>query len=169
MMLKFSDVFPFEMSQEVSDENTRDSSAQLANVDNNVQEIHSPASASVTSSSDFLNSSNEEHVYNSFSWHEHVYRKLTTRPTPHYIENILGISMKTNSETDESLVKQRIVVNNIQENTNKIVASVQETNEPLNLSIKSDLKVRIKNVKGKIFLTYFHQYDSNFWCPCGHF
>lgn len=65
------------------------------------------------------------------TWHEHVYRKLSGRPTPHYIENILGLQ----EEKKKTPEHQETV-------------PVSDMNEPLNLSIKSDLKVRSKTVKG---------------------
>lgn len=103
------------------------------------------------------------------SWHEHVYRKLTNKPTPHYIENILGIqnnksgqfidtedTMKTNILSVSEHVTQH-------DNFSKIPPSVTEINEPLNLSVKSELKIRTKTVKGLLihlitlllFITYF--------------
>lgn len=77
----------------------------------------------------------EDPLFNrTLTWHEHVYRKLSGRPTPHYIENILGLQ--------EEKIPQP------QEPVPTICSAVPDMNEPLNLSIKSDLKVRSKTVKG---------------------
>jgi hypothetical protein len=86
------------------------------------------------------------------SWHEHVYKKLTNKPTPHLIENILGIQNKSNQfkEVQDLPKTNRMTVSapvSPQENFPKLQPSV-EVNEPLNLSIRSDLKVRTKTVKG---------------------
>ncbi|CAH1377944.1 unnamed protein product [Tenebrio molitor] len=85
------------------------------------------------------------------SWHEHVYKKLTNKPTPHLIENILGIQNKSNQfkEVQDLPKTNRMTVSapvSPQENFPKLQPSV-EVNEPLNLSIRSDLKVRTKTVK----------------------
>lgn len=106
----------------------------------------------------------ESCVNRTLSWHEHVYRKLTNKPTPHYIENILGLqnnkcgqfidtqdTMKTNVISVSEHVTQH-------DNFSKIPPSVTEINEPLNLSVKSELKIRTKTVKGlliNLVITYF--------------
>ncbi|KAH1023547.1 homeobox protein Hox-A4 [Dendroctonus ponderosae] len=74
-----------------------------------------------------------------FSWHEHVYRKMSNKPTPHYIENILGLgSINSQSQTL-----------NTRQNTypNRCTVSNLEINEPLNLSVKSEPTVRTKCAK----------------------
>lgn len=80
------------------------------------------------------------------SWHEHVYRKLNTRPTPHYIENILGLSDNL-SELDDVCDIERngsmTVVSDFGDDSLKL-----ELNEPLNLSIKCNNRVRTKTDKG---------------------
>ncbi|EFA11601.1 homeobox protein ceh-31 [Tribolium castaneum] len=78
------------------------------------------------------------------SWHEHVYKKLTNKPTPHLIENILGI------QNEKPEAKRMIVsIADNQEDFPKLqpAGTGCEVNEPLNLSIRSDLKVRTKTVK----------------------
>lgn len=48
---------------------------------------------------EFLNDYRQHNRYKSgtvLSWHEHVYRRITHKPTPHYIENILGIQTPCN-------------------------------------------------------------------------
>lgn len=78
----------------------------------------------------------EDSLFNrTLTWHEHVYIKVSGRPTPHYIENILGLQKeKSNAEPQEPVPT--------------ICSVVPDMNEPLNLSVKSDLKVRSKTVKG---------------------
>lgn len=148
-----SDGFSTEMSSESLD-NQFDSSVDLTPEDRN-HETRSPASVSAKSEPDLSNSVNKESLVNrTLSWHEHVYKKITNRPTPHYIENILGIQKQTCCN-DES---ENMTVNNTNpiETLPKIVAPVQELNEPLNLSIRnSDVKVRTKTVKGKLLLYVF--------------
>ncbi|KAF5275351.1 hypothetical protein FQR65_LT04179 [Abscondita terminalis] len=81
------------------------------------------------------------------SWHEHVYEKLSNRPTPHFIEDILGIqnsSSKCNDE--EETLKSKLPVNSsdsvVPDCASKLIHP-QELNEPLNLSTRSE-KVRPK-------------------------
>lgn len=63
----------------------------------------------------------------SLSWHDHVYKKLNTGPTPHYIENILGLKVCDNNK-EQTMTFSAIKHNN---------ASYKvDLNEPLNLSIK---------------------------------
>lgn len=89
-------------------------------------------------------------AYNrTYTWHEHVYRKLTGRPTPHYIENILGLQ-KTNTTTTTPPAPPPPPPHH-QQHQEPVSANrspVPDMNEPLNLSIKSDTKVRSKTVKG---------------------
>ncbi|XP_017782297.1 PREDICTED: homeobox protein Hox-A4-like [Nicrophorus vespilloides] len=66
-----------------------------------------------------------------FCWHEHVYRKLNTRPTPHYIENILGIGDPEASDN--------MTVSEFTEGQIKV-----DINEPLNLSTKCNNRLRTK-------------------------
>ena len=92
------------------------------------------------------------------SWHEHVYKKLTNKPTPHLIENILGIQNRPHQfkEVQDLPKSNRMTVSapvSPQDKFPKLEPSVNEVNEPLNLSIRSDLKVRTKTVKGT---TYSH-------------
>lgn len=84
-----------------------------------------------------------------FSWHEHVYKKLTTRPTPHFIENILGLpGVKVASRTDKDGVRRVTKMNCVSVDVNSAglarrSLTVGDLNEPLNLSIRSE-EVRIK-------------------------
>lgn len=78
------------------------------------------------------------------SWHEHVYRKVSGRPTPHYIENILGLHQEGKEPTATTAANAATTIR-------APAATAVEMNEPLNLSIKSDLKVRPKTVKGGWF------------------
>ncbi|CAH0561942.1 unnamed protein product, partial [Brassicogethes aeneus] len=88
------------------------------------------------------------------SWHEHVYRKLTNKPTPHYIENILGIQ---NNDTQESnsVIAQKMTCTSAtssphQEAFPKIIHPAETANEPLNLSVRSasgDCKINLKTAK----------------------
>lgn len=157
-MLKLPDSLSTEMSQVNSDQKAGGDSSVKLNPDNNIQEVFSSsASRSLMSPSDLNSSSVDEQLYKrTFSWHEHVYRKLTTRPTPHYIENILGISKKTSGEQEPIVHKQVIDVDNFQ-----VITNVPDLNEPLNLSIRSDLKVRMKNVKGKFPLFVTQLFGTN--------
>lgn len=85
-----------------------------------------------------LEASEDSLLNRTLTWHEHVYRKLSGRPTPHYIENILGLQEeKKAAEPQEPLPT--------------ICSTVPDMNEPLNLSVKSDLKVRSKTIKGGCF------------------
>lgn len=114
-----------------------------------------------TASSD--NSRGEFCVNRTFSWHEHVYRKLSNKPTPHYIENILDINKIRSGKSSQCLddlhiVKTNSVRNNLiavsdgdsstQNSFNKMQSAVTELIEPLNLSIRTDFKVRTKTAKG---------------------
>ncbi|XP_065165531.1 homeobox protein Hox-A2-like [Atheta coriaria] len=79
------------------------------------------------------------------SWHEHVYRKLNTRPTPHYIENILGLSDNLCELDDVCDIERNgsmTVVSDFGDDSLKL-----ELNEPLNLSIKCNNRVRTKTDK----------------------
>lgn len=107
------------------------------------QEMQSPSSVSETGN--VINRDNCEN--RTLSWHEHVYRKLTAKPTPHYIENILGLQDKAAGEPQE--YKGRMADGpGVEHPHPKMTSSVPELNEPLNLSIRSDLKIRAKTVKG---------------------
>lgn len=78
-------------------------------------------------------------VNRTFSWHEHVYKKLTNKPTPHYIENILGLQNKSCDNIQETVSNRMTVCMEP-----KPVNTLQDSNEPLNLSVRSDCKVRLK-------------------------
>lgn len=142
-------VFRTEMSSESID-NQFDSSTDLTSEDR-AHEVRSPASVSAKSEPDSNNSVHRESFVNrTLSWHEHVYKKINNRPTPHYIENILGIQ-RTPADADSE--KMPVKISTPSETVPKMTGSVQETNEPLNLSIRnSDVKVRTKTVKGKPFV-----------------
>ncbi|XP_018320572.1 hematopoietically-expressed homeobox protein hhex-like [Agrilus planipennis] len=75
-----------------------------------------------------------------YSWHEHVYRKVNARPTPHFIENILGIQTKRTTCPDDVLQKDdsSLLQGFLPAEVSKVTVAVQDANEPLNLSIKSD-------------------------------
>ncbi|CAH1979322.1 unnamed protein product [Acanthoscelides obtectus] len=77
--------------------------------------------------------------FDGLSWHEHVYRKLNNKPTPHYIENILGLH-KSDSETEMNKKVEG-------SETCTEQPGVTDVNEPLNLSVKSQIKVRTRNPK----------------------
>lgn len=148
------------MSSESLD-NQLESSVDFTPEDRNL-ETRSPISESVNSESDLSNSVNKECLVNrTLSWHEHVYKKITNRPTPHYIENILGIQKQTcYNDTDSMTVSKQTPT----ETLPKIVAPVQELNEPLNLSVRnsSDVKVRTKTVKGKLCLNICRTCSSRY-------
>ncbi|XP_056645656.1 homeobox protein ceh-30 [Diorhabda sublineata] len=81
--------------------------------------------------------------FDRLSWHEHVYRRLSSKPTPHYIENILGLK-------SEQCDNQDNMIGNF--SPPKVSYPVQQTvtadiNEPLNLCVKSQIKIRAKTVK----------------------
>lgn len=80
------------------------------------------------------------------SWHEHVYRPLSNRPTPHFIENILGIQNSSKcTDVEGTLTKSKMPIISdslVSDCVPKLVSS-QDLNEPLNLSIRSE-KVRPK-------------------------
>lgn len=151
------------MSSESLD-NQFESSVDLTPEDRNNLETRSPASVSVKSEPDLSNSvvNNKECLVNrTLSWHEHVYKKLTNRPTPHYIENILGIQKQScYNDTDSMTINKETPT----ETLPKIVAPVQELNEPLNLSVRnnSDVKVRTKTVKGKLCLNICRTCSSRY-------
>lgn len=80
-----------------------------------------------------------------FTWHEHVYRRLTTKPTPHYIENILGIHGDKALDTNSDVEMNNLCLSAVSEDTfAKVQSNVTDTNEPLNLSIRSSAKVKTK-------------------------
>lgn len=101
------------------------------------------------------------------SWHEHVYRKLTNKPTPHLIENILGIAKAKPLDDDRDVLHQRMALHAEDPPDSKLPRPVQDTNEPLNLSIKSDAKVRTKVAKGTS--PQIGPRDSIFRLPRGYF
>lgn len=128
-----------------------DTSVDVLPEERNIDDRNSPESVSVKSEPDLTNSvNNKEIIVNrTLSWHEHVYKKITNRPTPHYIENILGIQKQTCLNDNESMTVNKTTLT--EETLPKIAAPVQELNEPLNLSIRnSDVKVRTKTVKGEL-------------------
>ncbi|XP_022901320.1 homeobox protein Nkx-6.3-like [Onthophagus taurus] len=69
------------------------------------------------------------------TWHEHVYKKLTNKPTPHYIENILGLQSKTTCQGEDNCRKTVSLTETPQDDSTE---PKEEVNEPLNLSIKTD-------------------------------
>lgn len=124
----------------------------------NQEELSSKTISEKTSSESSPNALTR--VFNSsktLSWHEHVYKKLTNKPTPHYIENILGIQCNktshlqdlTSPKSNKMTVSETILT---QDKFFKVHTSVTSVNEPLNLSIRSDLKVRNKVLRGKMFI-----------------
>lgn len=150
MTSSVSDGGSSEMSSENLAQHTYESISDVL-PENYAQEAHSPSSVSEPDSNSALN--NEQCDSRTLSWHEHVYRKLTTRPTPHFIENILGIQTKSSkcSDAEETLNTSKMPVVSgslMMDSVGKLVPP-QELNEPLNLSIRSD-KVRPKsNSKGR--------------------
>lgn len=101
----------------------------------NIVDGNQSASTDVSCSADFQSSFGVN--CERFSWHEHVYRRLTNKPTPHYIENILGLPKVTTHSQPQNNYKRSL--------------SDFEINEPLNLSVKSEPTVRTKCAKGKCF------------------
>lgn len=90
---------------------------------------------------DNITSKGEEHDKNAnsaLSWHEHVYKKLSSRPTPHFIANILGLpasvakmnNNRANNCGDLVVPKGTLKVDYIDKDLN-------EPAEPLNLTIPS--------------------------------
>nr|CAI5842285.1 unnamed protein product [Callosobruchus analis] len=78
------------------------------------------------------------------SWLKHVYRKLKNKPTPHYIENILGLHKSDSEpETHKNVTKHP--------ETFTAQPAVTEVNEPLNLSFDgpSWLKHVYRKLKNK--------------------
>ncbi|KAJ8923608.1 hypothetical protein NQ315_010187 [Exocentrus adspersus] len=90
--------------------------------------------------------------FDRLSWHEHVYRRLTNKPTPHYIENILGLQ---NRSAGGQLQQDGVMIGHVTPpvSPKNSFSNVQQptvpsdVNEPLNLSVKNELKVRTKTVK----------------------
>ncbi|XP_050497400.1 homeobox protein Hox-A4-like [Diabrotica virgifera virgifera] len=78
--------------------------------------------------------------FDAFSWHEHVYRRLNNKPTPHYIENILGLKSEQCEEQDDMIA-------NVTNPPINYPVMTAESNEPLNLSVKNQLKIRTKTAK----------------------
>ncbi|KAK5639359.1 hypothetical protein RI129_011851 [Pyrocoelia pectoralis] len=131
----------------MSSENSEQNNFESVSSENCEQEDYSPR-VSVT---EFHNNSSKNAQFDNgtLSWHEHVYRKLTTRPTPHFIENILGIQSippkcndgeETVNKSKMSLISASFVPHGVPK-----LLPTRELNEPLNLSIRSD-KVRAKTV-----------------------
>ncbi|XP_044766000.1 homeobox protein HMX3 [Coccinella septempunctata] len=80
-----------------------------------------------------------------FSWHEHVYRRLTSKPTPHYIENILGLQCDKPLNSVDSEMENMCLISGVsKDNLAKVQSNVTDINEPLNLSIRSSIKVKTK-------------------------
>lgn len=146
MTSSVSDGGSSEMSSENSVQNTYESFSNI--LPENYVQIHSPSSVSEPDSNN--STINNKHCDSrTLSWHEHVYRKLTTRPTPHFIENILGIQSKPSkcNDVETTLTKTKmptISASHAADCTPKLLSS-QDINEPLNLSIRSD-KVRPKTL-----------------------
>ncbi|KAK9889117.1 hypothetical protein WA026_004388 [Henosepilachna vigintioctopunctata] len=91
---------------------------------------------------------NEEiNILKTLTWHEHVYRRLSSKPTPHYIENILGIQDSKSADVGETEVKKMCLSGSSDDSFVKIQTNLTDVNEPLNLSIRSIAKVKTKTVK----------------------
>lgn len=90
--------------------------------------------------------------FDRLSWHEHVYRRLTNKPTPHYIENILGLQGKSAGQLQQdTTMTDHVTPPDSPQNSFSNVQPptvTSDVNEPLNLSVKNELKVRTKTVKG---------------------
>lgn len=147
---KFSDVGHPDMSSENTAQHIFVSISDIFS-ENYSHEVNSSLSVS---EQDSINSviNNEQCENNkTLSWHEHVYKKLNNKPTPHFIENILGIQRKSNysSNSEETFnSKMPVISASLATNSFQRLSSVNELNEPLNLSIRSD-KVRPKSsIKG---------------------
>lgn len=139
------------MSSDIKEDHQNSTDCQTQNQDELSSKTHSNKTVSESSPNLLTREFNSS---KSLSWHEHVYKKLTNKPTPHYIENILGIqSNKTSQLQDLTLHKtNKMTVSETvltQDKFSKVHTSVTPVNEPLNLSIRSDLKVRSKILKGK--------------------
>ncbi|KAB0801368.1 hypothetical protein PPYR_05722 [Photinus pyralis] len=131
----------------MSSENSVQNTFESVTAETRVQEAYSPNLSKTECHNDASQSVQFEN--GTLSWHEHVYRKLTTRPTPHFIENILGIqsiSPKCNNgeETANKSKMSFISASRVSDSVPKLAAT-HELNEPLNLSIRSD-KVRAKTI-----------------------
>ncbi|KAL3289885.1 hypothetical protein HHI36_023275 [Cryptolaemus montrouzieri] len=109
-------------------------------------QVHSPQKGSDSVSAEYESSDNKEDVNNkkTLTWHEHVYRRLTSKPTPHYIENILGIQCEKSSETDEHELKNMCLAENSDSFAKDQSSLTDAINEPLNLSIRNNAKVKTK-------------------------
>lgn len=146
-----------------SDSLDRNHFAHSDDLEDRPQEVQSPASVSVKSEADSDTGviKRDICVNRTWTWHEHVYRKLNSKPTPHYIENILGLQTKPSSDPQD--LKSRMIAETpvAQDSLPKITPSVPELNEPLNLSIRSDLKVRSKTMKGG-FCSFHNDQIYNF-------
>lgn len=80
-----------------------------------------------------------------FSWHEHVYRKLTNKPTPHYIENILGLQNVSVDSDNRNMTIRNLSPNRQQTDLKPVNTMLHhDLNEPLNLSVRNEGKVRLK-------------------------
>ena len=91
----------------------------------------------------------ESHIDRTLTWHEHVYRKLTQKPTPHYIENILGFPSKSCASDSDKLKVNPASSPAASEVVPKITITMQDLNEPLNLSVRPGAKTRVKSSKGE--------------------
>lgn len=124
------------MSAEIKDQSTeyRLSPQQTTNVDGNVSETTDLTTCSAYFHDSFANSER-------FSWHEHVYKKLNNKPTPHYIENILGLGNLNSQTHAQNSYNNHRAMNN------------SEVIEPLNLSVKCEATIITKVPKGKFLLS----------------
>lgn len=90
---------------------------------------------------DDITSKSDEHGKNAISalsWHEHVYKKLSSRPTPHFIANILGLPPSVTKMNNNSANNCGDLV--VPKGPLKVDLGDKDLNEPaepLNLTIPS--------------------------------
>lgn len=90
--------------------------------------------------------------FDRLTWHEHVYKRLPSKPTPHYIENILGLQ-KTSADQFQDNKEQNMSSQVAAQNSypSQTVTITPDVNEPLNLSVKNHSKGRTKNPRGMFY------------------
>lgn len=131
-----------------SEKISKDSVTELVSIERvqeNNSNINNTSSSNTVEQDTSIVKNKDILVNRTYSWHEHVYRKLTNKPTPHYIENILGLQNKTNScDNSADTTNKRMTICSPNHPDLKTVNTPQDSNEPLNLSVRSETKVRLK-------------------------
>lgn len=78
-------------STQNSNSNLNDSDSNITRDFYSIQRDFEPDAYFQTVTANNATGGDHQQNHRTIFWHEHVYNKLTPKPTPHYIENILGI------------------------------------------------------------------------------